>query len=320
MSDLIMRAEQGVLGALLANTERSEALYAELSADDFAHPAHQAIYIALADLQYTAHTVDELTVKVAVLTDRTDVEATWLAGLAAAAPEGPHVLAYARIVIAASCDRDLAGFAQPYLAAAEATVDAEARAHLLRTASALAAQDVFAEMNAVNTDRTVVITTAHVDVTIELSREEQVIADVIQHPEQARNIGAWLEPDVFTTDQTRTCFELAVSLAYDGDLVDPVVLAWDLERARQISALYGHDSHFEHRATEPDYKFIARLHATTVVAGTAVVVGHALMADHTTLALDVSATAAAERALTQTAPEPPLEAQATVTIDRRIEL
>lgn len=326
MSDLIMKAEQGVLGALLAAHERSDQalIFEHLAADDFGHPAHRAVFSALADLAVADHTGERLATAIAVIGERDDIDIAWLTSLAADAPSEAHTRAYIKIVLAAAFDRDSAGFAAPYLAAAELEVDPEAQASLVRTGHSLQVQaEVFAASSIIDPDRPVVITTIVAD--RELTREERVIADLLQHPEQAPKVAAWLDSQVFTTEQRRHAYEITISHAYHGDPIDPVIVGWELERAREIDRYHQQQTWPGDRQPERDYPYVARLAATPVVAGTAIVVGHELLSEHVSATLTLSATAAAQRQTAATAAalqHPPLEVPLSVNpvVDRRIEL
>jgi hypothetical protein len=146
-----------------------------------------------------------------------------------------------------------------------------------------------------------------------LHREDQVLADMLQHPDQARTVAPWLDSSVFTTSQRRLAFELAVSIAYDHDPLDSVILAWHFQRARPFAALE-HPDHPPHGADWPsDFGYLRRLETATVTVGTAVIVGRELLTEHVQATLALSATAAAERAapaqtpaVAPIGPEPPL--------------
>jgi replicative DNA helicase len=324
MTDLIMRAEQGVLGALLSARDAGEQtlIFDTVGVDDFGHPAHQAVYNAIVDLRFSGYTDQRLISAVAAIADHTDIDAGWLTALAASAPSEAHVRAYMKIVLAASFDRATEDFAEPYLLAAELETDLEARASFLRTAHTLQIQaKVFGTSSLIEPEASVVVATMVVE--RDLTREERVIADLLQHPEQARHVAAWLTSDVFTTEQRRLAYEITVSHAYFGDPVDPVIVAWDVERAREINTYDRQQPVPSDPRPELDYPYLARLATTAVVTGTAITVGHQLLSEHTAATLALSATAAAERqAAAQAVAQPPLEAQLGVNpvIDRRIEL
>jgi replicative DNA helicase len=329
MSDIILRAEQGVLGALLAASSRDDQafIFATLTVDDFAHPTHQALFAALSDLRFNGCDTDRLADAAAQAGIGADVTPAWLATLAKHAPSPAHVRAYTSIVLAAAFDRDTADFADHYLAAAELETDAETRLSLLRTGQALQLQAVtFSTASLVSPDTTVV--TVSVVAERDLTREDMVIADVLQHPRQAQKVAAWLTSDVFTTEQRRLAFEITISHAYHGDPVDPVIVAWELERARAVNAYHQRQTAASTTRDEPDLTYLTRLAVTAVVTGTAITVGHQLVSEHTAATLALSASAAIERQAAAAAARqvhqpllqpPPLPATET-TLRPRIEL
>lgn len=310
MSDLIMRAEQGVLGVLLAGGDTA-VIVEHLTSDDFGHPTHRAVYEVLRDVDLYDHdTIDDLATKVAALVDRADIDTAWLRYLAEHAPADTLVVEYTRIVMQAAFDRDVADFAQPYHDSAATTIDPQTRDAYTRVARALDAQAaVFAPTASIDSasdvtltaDLVRTVTRAETTVHLELHREDQVIADIIQHPDQATQVARWLDPDVFTTGQRRLTFELAISLGFDGDPFDTVTLAWHIQRARDIQRY--HDPNGPHETPpERDYTYLTRLQTAMIVTGTAVTVGRELLTEHVQVALALSA-AAAERG---TAAEPAL--------------
>jgi replicative DNA helicase len=302
MSDVILRAEQGVLGALLAAAERDDQawIFAALGVDDFAHPTHQALFAALWDLRSSGYDPYRLADAVALVGVGADVTTAWLSTLAKQAPSPAHVRAYTSIVLAAAFDRDTADFAGPYLAAAELATDADARLSLMRTGQALQVQAVtFSTGSFVSPDTTVVAVSAVAD--RDLNREDMVIADVLQHPRQAEKVAAWLTSDVFTTEQRRLAFEITVSHAYHGDPVDPVIVAWELERARALNAYYQRQAAASTTRDEHDLPYLTRLAVTAVAVGTAIAIGHQLVSEHTAVTLALSASAAIDRQSAATA-------------------
>lgn len=295
MSELILRAEQGVLGALLTHTD-PDVITANLTSDDFAHPAHQAVFTALLDIETLDTTLDERITTVARIVDRTDVDPGWLLQIAALTPAEDLVPQYTRIVVQAAFDRDVADFAQPYRAAALLADDSD-RGKLVRLADALDAQAaVFTPASTVDTDAAIGLNVdlnepaGTKDVT-QLLREDSIIADLMQHPEQAAQIASWLTSDVFSTDQRRLTFEFAVSIAYDDDPFDTVTLAWQVQRARD-ALRYDQPGRPAEPVVETDFAYLTRLRATTVTAGTAIVVGRELLTEHVQATLALASTAA----------------------------
>jgi replicative DNA helicase len=314
MSEMIMRAEQGLLGAMLTDRER-QLITAHLTVDDFGHPAHQAVYAALLDLHLVAD-VPPAPDLVLAMVARDDVNVTLLTTLAASAVEAPLVRPYTQIVLQAAFDRDSIGFAEPYRAAAEQTADPVAAHNLDRLARALAAQaEVFGAGSAINGSG--VLTPPAPARVPSLHPEEAIIADLLQHPDQAREIAPWLVSDVFTDAERRLVYELAVSIAYDRDPLDAVVLAWHVQRAHDVNRLW-HPSTSTAASITLDYRYLSGLEATVVPAGTAVLIGHELLASQmrATLQLDPGVTAES-RPVQRSGPgvEPPPMPTADRTID-----
>jgi DnaB helicase-like protein len=324
MSDLIMRAEQGLLAAMLTDTH-TDFITTNVDPDDFAHPTHQAVYRALRDVEMLDHstldhgTLERRSAAVAGIVDTAGVDAAWLRALADQNPGADLVPQYAQIVVQAAFDRETAEFAQFYRDTAD-TVDESGRDGLLRVAAALDAQAVvFTPASTIDPDRGIQLELdlaipLEQDVHLELDPEDQIIADIVQHPEQATAVAHWLDSAVFSTAQRRLTFELAVSLAYDHDQFDTVTLAWQIERAREVIRYDNPDDHTPDPGPEDDYTYLNRLRTMPVAAGTAVIIGRELITEHVHTAISASAAAAADRdtritrepAPRQALPEPPL--------------
>jgi replicative DNA helicase len=305
-SDLIMRAEQGVLGAMLTRT-RTDLIANNLVSDDFGHPTHQAVYTALLDAEFADYeTLDNLTVAIAGMVEQPGVDATWLRQVAEQTPGDDLVLQYTRIVVQASFDREVGQFADPYRAAAQDATDAD-RAALTRLADALDAQNTaFAAASAIDPIADFRLTAdlniqVDAQIRVELHREDQIVADIVQHPDQAKEVARWLDSAIFTTEQRKTTFELAVSLAYDDDPYDVVTLAWQVQRLRQFTHYDNPDQPIEAPA-ENDYSYLNRLQAATVTTGTAVVIGRQLLTEHVQATLALQITAASEHTTLAAAP------------------
>lgn len=328
MADLILRAEQGVLGALLRNPDQPT-IVDNLHADDFGHDVHRAVYRALIENEppWVINLDERIAVVVAVA--ETDVDPQWLHAIADAIVADELVPEYARIVVRAAFERDLTGFAEPYQQAAALADDPVTRDGLLRLADVLDTQVAFfGEPAAIDPAFDIVLTGQGVeaDVPFILEPEDQVIADILQHPEQAREVAAWLDSELFTTGRRRHTFEFAVSLAYDNEPFDSVTLAWNINRAQN------HDRYSDPEQTEPapidaDHQYVTRLYGATIVPGTAVVVGRDLLTAHVQARHQTAATASTQRTMqieqTPTAPQlgmqPPLSQEPATDI-RPIEL
>lgn len=306
MSELITRAEQGLLGALLRDGIDAS-ITANLERDDFGHHTHQALYQALAETDMMADGSLQERIATVVTIAEVDLDAAWLAVLAERAPAAALVADYARIVLEAAFDRDVADFGQEYRDLVELATDPPLVAALTRLADGLDAQAaVFTSGSEIDAAVDVTVNGAGVQVGIDLvlDREDQVIADIVQHPEQGAAVGAWLESEVFTTEQRRFAFELAVSQAYDNDPFDTVTLAWQLQRARDVSRYHHHGLAVP---AEADYAYLARLQAVTVETGTAVVVGRELLVEHVKARHEMTVTAGVEYRVQIEQPPPGLQ-------------
>jgi replicative DNA helicase len=306
MADLILRAEQGVLGAMLRNPNRPDIITDGLTADDFGHPQHAAVYEALLDPNViTTSNLDERITNLVAVADA-DLDPGWLRTLAETDVREELVREYARIVVQGAFERDIADFADPYEQAAALADDPETRDGLLQLAEVFDNQvTYFGEAAAIDPAADIVLTNSDLDVDLGnvLEPEDQVIADIVQHPEQAREVAAWLESDIFTTGRRRHTFEFAVSLAYDDDPFDSVTLAWNLNQAQN------YDFHNDPGQTEPaqidaDYAYVTRLYAATIVAGTAVVVGRDLLSAHVQARHQISITASTQQIVQVEQPAP----------------
>jgi replicative DNA helicase len=314
--DYTTRLEQGILAALLAGDDQ-RLLSDHLAVSDFANPTHQAIYQAIVELDPDQRTPDRLVTAVAATVREPGVSVDWLRDLADQAPQPQRASAYAQILIQTAFDRDAATFATPYLAAAQQTTDPLVRDDLTRLGAALTARaEAF----------TTVTGGPHPDpapVGLEPHREDQIIADLLQHPEQARAVAEWLDSEVFTTEQRKVTFEIAVSLAYDHDPIDAVILTWHVEQARSLAVLDERPPQPPGPPGEANYTYLTRLESTPVTPGTAITVGRDLLAEHLRTKVALSAAQAAERATRaqlspqrtqQIASEAPLSATANIDL------
>ncbi|GAB7048448.1 DnaB-like helicase N-terminal domain-containing protein [Catenuloplanes indicus] len=329
MSELIMRAEQGVLGVMLAGGDQPS-IRDHLTSSDFGHPVHAAVYSALRDLEGADLPPERLRAVVASTLELPEVSEQWLTELAERAPDHYRAQTYTRIVIDAAFTRETADWAAPYRDAAATTTDPVGREHLLRVSDALDAQtEVFLPTAAIDHERTVDLTTsgrATVEITSELGREDLVIADLLQHPDQAREVAAWLDSAVFTSEQRRLVFEITASTGYDGDPIDAVIIAWQVDRERQTAHLWGERTQerdpgagwaVDGPDVEADFAYVTRLERTTVTRGTAVVVGRELLIAHVQTEIHASTTTISAQARVvptaqQVGVEPPMPIAPTV--------
>jgi hypothetical protein len=115
-------------------------------------------------------------------------------------------------------------------------------------------------------------------------REDWLLADLLQHPEQAADLARTLPDDAFTTPQRREVYRILLNLGFEGGPVDEVIVAWHLEQQRAIQKYYTgefpEDYEFEPERTspEPDVVYLTRL-AATVTTVNAVEAARDLIAD-----------------------------------------
>lgn len=275
MSELIVRAEQGLLGVMLRNPGQLPFVVDSLEADDFSHERHRAVYRTLTEADTLDLSVNERIARVATVAE-VHLDPDWLRTLADTAPPEALMPGYYRIVYEAAFERDITGLAEPYRLAAAAYPDPHDRAELLKLADVLDAQSAY--FGGPVTDIVLPARSSELDLRVALTREDQVIADIVQHPERARDVAAWLDSSVFTTEQRRHTFEFAVSLGYDRDTFDAVTLAWQVNRAQNLAAYPGPTT--PPASIDADYTYLTRLYAATVASGTAIIVGRELLTAH----------------------------------------
>lgn len=310
MSDLTLRAEQGVLGAMLLDTHTT-LITDNVEVDDFDDPTHRAVYQALRETDLMSFDSLDERITVVVATTAADIDAGRLRQLADLAPGEELIGDYTRIVVQAAFERDLAGFAQPYHHSAELATDPQTQAALRRLGDVLDAQVAFFGEPPTTDPVFDIAVTGHsveLDLRFVLHREDQIIADILQHRAQAREVATWLDPEVFTTGQRRTTFELAVSLAYDNDPFDTVTLAWHLNRAQNITR-YLDPATAPPTPMDVDYEYLNRLAGATVTTGTAVVVGRELLIEHTQAQHAIAVSASTQRIVHVQQTAPPTQQQ-----------
>jgi hypothetical protein len=279
MSSLTDVAERALIGALLAD-EPAPAELGYLRADDFADRVHGKLFDIITDLRHDHPTLvgDQLTTAVALRADTRGIDATWLTDIRELCPEPGHVAAYARMVQAAGFRRDVASHAERIATAAAHTTDVDGQAHLIKLADALARQaEVYAAFHTLET-----ASPEHTPALLHgdpwrIAREEELLADLLQHPEQAADIAVFVHSDTFTSHQRRDTFEAIVRLGYDGEAVDEVTVCWELANIRAITPP-STDPLTRLDAGEPDIILLQRL-ASTRAARSAIETGRDLIAD-----------------------------------------
>ena len=92
------------------------------------------------------------------------------------------------------------------------------------------------------------------------NREEHILADLIQHPDQIEPVTEVFNAAMFTATARDALFEALVSLNKRGEPVDTLTVAWELDRAQAAGP---------HSAGVDPTAYVERLAAVSVEPGTA---------------------------------------------------
>jgi replicative DNA helicase len=272
MTSLTQQAELALIGALLADDIAVELRY--LRVEDFADRVHGTLFEVITDLRNDRPdlTGESLITAVALRTDTRGIDTAWLTDLRDDCPEPAHVTAYARMVQAAGFRRNVAEHAERITTAAALTTDTDGGAHLTKLADALARQaEIYAAFHTLeraDADRAPV---PQVD-TWRVTAEEELIADLLQHPEQAADLAVFIHRDTFTSPQRQEVFETLVRLGYDNEPIDEVIICWEMARIRALIPFQPDPP------AEPDVALLHRL-ANTRTTRSAIETGRDLIAD-----------------------------------------
>ncbi|HLL66741.1 MAG TPA: DnaB-like helicase N-terminal domain-containing protein [Micromonosporaceae bacterium] len=273
MPSLTQQAELALIGALLADQPPpTELRY--LRVEDFADRVHATLFDVITDLRHTQPdlTGTDLTAAVAFRVADRGIDTDWLADVRDQCPEPAHAAAYARMVQAAGFRRDVAEHAERITAAAAYTIDVDGQTHLTKLADALARQsEVYAAFHTLDTTKPGPAQAPQAD-PWRITMEEHLLADLLQHPEQATDIAIFVHRDTFTSGQRRQIFETLVRLSYDGEPVDEVTVCWEMARIRALVPVTPDPP------AEPDFAVLHRL-ATTRTTRSAIETGRDLIAD-----------------------------------------
>ncbi|MEV7925427.1 DnaB-like helicase N-terminal domain-containing protein [Kitasatospora sp. NPDC088779] len=305
--DLVLRAEQAVIGAALRDRQRLDDI-AHLAPDRMAHPTHRAVLTALIESRTSnpsapAAQVPEL---IAQRTAITGVTADYLRRLADTAPQPRAIASYARMVQEAAVRRDLAlhvdrlRTAAPGLRGPDPVLDRLAET-MRRTEHAAPVAKLNEPAPAPYEPRVKAAGDQEVRVEVRLERQDIILADLLQHPEQVREV-SWLYPEVFEEGPRREVYEAIAVVAERGEPVDQLTVEWEVyqqdPQAYEVTAV---EVSVEER---PNY--LARLATTAVVVGAAVELSGEMMAEdiRTKLTADFAAVDVTSRA---SGPEPKVD-------------
>jgi replicative DNA helicase len=282
--NLTHRTEAALLGALLFD-RHALADMAFLDASDFASPHHRELFSAIRDVVAAdpVATGSELAEKVADHLGRNRVNIAELHELALSGPEPSTAAFYGRLVMEAAMDRELADHAVRIAAEAGSERGIDPRAdHLAQLAEAIqfhsrSVETTAAYVGAVDADAM----TAELSTDRSLYVQDQILADLFQHPELIGEVATWLEPEVFCSGR-KEIYETFVALDQYGEPVDEVTVTWSLgRRAAVADTLRGFDSDAADSVREQvPAGALTRLGNTAVELGVAVELGRELLTEH----------------------------------------
>ncbi|GIG67781.1 DnaB-like helicase N-terminal domain-containing protein [Phytomonospora endophytica] len=262
MSYVTLQAEQALIGAMLADEQPPAVVY-QLTPEYFDHAAYGGLFTELKTLRADHPDLrgDDLLAVAAVRSASPGIDAEHLQRLRRHCPNSRHVAAYAQLVQASGFRRIVASHATRIAQAAGSAEPGAARTHTQHLAAALQRHaEVFA------TARSQPATWLASDPSprpvpapdSRAGREDALLADVMRHPEQAVTLARTLPSETFTSQQRREVYETILSLAVGGDNVDAVIVAWELDNQRRLTAILD-GSTVEPRAGDPDAVYIQRL-------------------------------------------------------------
>jgi len=299
MSDLTTSAERALLGALLTDPAQLDELRYVRTAD-FETELHREIYAAI----QRAHS-DAPSLSGAAFADRVagylpTIDHVWeldeLHALALNCPDPDHAPTYARMVQEAGFRRDLAEHAERIGTIAQAGTEPEVISeHLALLSEALSTHATrFGPMAELAHISDVAAGRAMVDIDQtdpeRLARQDQVLADLMRHPEDIREVSTWLGSDNFAAGPRREVYETIVNIDSLDEPVDEITVAWNLARRAAAYDALGTDQYgLQPYSGVPAY--IATLRDMEVPDDAALTVGRQLLADD----LSAKLTATAER-------------------------
>jgi hypothetical protein len=282
--NLTYRTEAALLGALLFDRRAIDDV-AFLEPADFASPQHQELFqtirtVAASDPIATGAALAE---QVADHLGRYRVNISELHGLALNGPEPSTVANYGRLIMEAAMDRELAGHANRIAAevGTERGIDANAD-HLAQLAEAIQFHnrsiDTTAAYIGVPADGSDV---SSWDADTSILVQDQILADLIQHPATIGEVATWLDAEVFSNGR-REIYETIVGLDQYGEPVDEVTVTWSLSRRSAVAeTLQGFDPGSGDSVREQiPPGTVSRLATTAVELGVAVELGRELLTEH----------------------------------------
>lgn len=320
MSSLTIRAEQALIGAMLAGGKLPPE-FEQLQPESFGHRSLRQIYTTILDLR-DYHQGDELTRQVAAQVYQPGVDAEWLQQLRDSCPSTAHIASYARMVQVNGFRRTMVEHSERITTtSATGRPGVQARASVTGMALALQRQaEAYRAFTLIDEQEALKLWQAPAHEYQQKNtprdddrsdKEDALLADLLAHPEQALKVSRYVQPDTFTSEQRREIFITLASLATEGESIDEIIVLWEAEKLRAEADLYGPEGsgnayRGEEISTESNAAYLDHLAAMSVTAGTAIIVGHELVTADVKASLARSAAEAAERqAANQSLQNPP---------------
>lgn len=283
MDQLTHRTEQALLGSLLTDS-RHIADVDYLLPRDFSGPEHRALYDAITTVHAAepALTGAEFAERVAYVHGQ---DAERLHELALSSPEPDHAPVYARMVQEAGFRRELADHAA-LLAESAASRDQSPQlaAHLDSLSQTLRVHaDRFgpvAELEYWTTFAADKVAPTQPPRDAEtLARQDQILVDLMKHPELLNWDAEWMTADLFEEGPRRIVFETLQYVTSIGEPVDEIIIAWNV--ARQAAA---HDARGRHLGEHDHYKpvpqYLIELRTIEAPDFAAITLGRELLDEH----------------------------------------
>lgn len=287
MSDLTTSAERALLGALLTDPAQLDELRYVRTAD-FESWRHREIYATIQEVHAAAPSLSGAAFADSVAARLPTIDFAWeideLHALALTCPDPDHAPTYARMVQEAGFRRDLAEHAERIGTIAQAGTEPELISeHLALLSEALGTHATrFGPMAELAHISDIAAGRAMIDIDQtdpeRLARQDQVLADLMRHPEDIREVSTWLSSDNFAAGPRREVYETIVYIDSLDEPVDEITVAWNLARRAAAYDALGTDQYgLQPYAGVPAY--ITTLRDLDVSEDAALTLGRQLLAD-----------------------------------------
>lgn len=286
MSYLTLRAEQALLGGMLANQEIPEQIR-RVEAGDFGGREHRQLFSTISTIRRDAPTLGGEYLMDAVAARSADPSATYryLWALRTHCPDPRHITAYAKMVQAAAFRREVATHAERIATEAAAAPQRDRTKYATELAEALGHQvRRYEALTTVEPDRVgralgrASVPPPAEKVDRRTRQEDLLLADLLQNPRQALEIARFVPDTTFRDPQRREVYRTMLTLAESGDPIDEVIVSWQMALLRGVARDYGAPVDGQPQPAEPDDVYLNRL-ATTMTKVSAVEIGRSLVAE-----------------------------------------